>query len=61
MSNLRSLMPAEDEPMPCHTGEWDRRAQRFLRDLRMLGLGSAEIAEMLRDLLTGVQPKQLNQ
>jgi hypothetical protein len=57
MSNVRRLMPADDERMPFNTGEWDRRAQRFLRDLRMLGLGSPEIAEMLRDLLSVVEGK----
>ena len=56
MSNVRRLVAAADEPMRFNTGEWDRRAQRFLRDLRMLGLGNAEIAEMLRELLEHVEP-----
>jgi hypothetical protein len=41
-----------------NTGEWDRRAQRFLLDLRMLGLGPPEIAEMLRELLEVVEPRR---
>jgi hypothetical protein len=54
MSNVRRLVAVEDEPMRFNTGEWDRRSQRFLRDLRMLGLGNAEIAEMLLELLEHV-------
>jgi hypothetical protein len=55
MCNVRRLVPAENEPLHYNTGEWDRRARRFLLDLRMLGLGSAEIAEMLRELLEHVE------
>ena len=58
MSNVRRLVPAANEPLRYYTGEWDQRAQRFLLDLRMLGLGSPEIAEMLRELLEIVEPKR---
>jgi hypothetical protein len=59
MSNVRRLVRAENEPLRYNTGEWDRRAQRFLLDLRMLGLGSPEIAEMLRELLEIIEPRKV--
>jgi hypothetical protein len=51
MDNVRRLSPAEDEPLRYNTGEWDRRARRFLLDLRLLGLSAVEIGEMLQELL----------
>jgi hypothetical protein len=58
MKNVRRLVAAPDKPLRYNTGEWDRRARRFLLDLRMLGLGPPEIAEMLRELLEVVEPRQ---
>ena len=50
MTNVQRLVPAEDEYRTLdHV--WNRRAQRFLRDMRMLGAESPVIAELLRDLL----------
>ncbi len=57
MNNVRRLVPAEDEYQALdHV--WNRRAQRFLRDMRMLGAESPVIAELLRDLLLVVDGKR---
>jgi hypothetical protein len=51
---IHRLMPAHDEYQRFdHVG--NRRAQRFLRDMRMLGANSAVISELLRDLLYVVE------
>ena len=54
MNNVQRLVAAKDEyrglDYVC-----DRRAQRFLRDLRMLGVDSSVIAELLRELLRVVE------
>src|SRR5262245_619687 len=39
MNNVRRLVVSADKTLHYNTGEWDRRARRFLLDLRMLGLG----------------------
>ena len=54
MNNVRRLVSAEDEYQTLdHV--WNRRAQRFLRDMRMLGADTSVIAELLRDLLGVVE------
>ena len=57
MSNVRRLTLARDE-YQSFDHPWNRRATRFLRDLRMLGAGSDVIAELLRELLNTVEPRQ---
>ena len=56
MSNVERLVVAKDE-YQAFDHPWNRRATRFLRDLRMLGANSDEIAELLRELLDIVEPK----
>ena len=56
MSNVTRLVSAKDEYLT-FDHPWNRRATRFLRDLRMLGANSDVIAELLRELLDCVEPK----
>ena len=57
MQNVRRLVPAIDYKVRALGGqEYEHRAKRYLRDLQMLGLGPAEIAETLRELLDTVEP-----
>ena len=56
MSNVQWLVMAKDE-YQAFDHPWNRRATRFLRDLRMLGANSGVIAELLRELLASVEPK----
>ena len=56
MSNVTRLVSAEDEYVT-FDHPWNRRATRFLRDLRMLGANTDVIAELLRELLHCVEPR----
>ncbi|HET7446825.1 MAG TPA: hypothetical protein VFJ49_02735 [Methyloceanibacter sp.] len=57
MSNVYRVEFAEDQTLGFGDHPWNRRAERFLRDLRMTGAPSDVIAELLHNLLDIVEPR----
>lgn len=57
MKNVERLSPAKDE-LKESDHPWNRRAQRFLRDMRMLGADNDVVAELCYDILDAVNRRR---